>query len=253
MTDAPSLDRIQGAMGTLLEIAAPIFPITASAGDHQRIAALMARIVGSARAALTLSELDRRADLAVVVRSMYEHVVMFAWLTARKGQTHERLLLWQRYTDEQILKFDNDTERSTGQRAIDAASREQMEADHEYMGKHRMPGLADRAAAADREWAGRGGFGTPGDALTLREVYRALYRPMSGVVHPTQMGLELVTERDGKKIVVDLEPIGTGADSLAPAAALLASTILMSSLTLGRPPLDDVDPKVTDALDHMLE
>lgn len=244
--EVTDLARSQRMVRRLVTFGEAIFPLRFP-NDHFRLqrlsAALLARIIGSADAAAAVGDLDRRADLAAIMRSLYEHVVMLAWLNG--SDSHRRMLLWQRYNDEARLRVDREVVTILREEPLLAADvRHQLESDVAEMGSNRLPSLLDRAATADREWNGRAYFGDRDErAISLRGIYTSLYRPMSGAAHPTEMGLSLVTSRGETDTIVDLESRGDAASTVGVAAGLLVAAFGVSASVIGRP-----DPRLLEPI-----
>lgn len=135
----------------------PQFPVVLSnrAPVERRVASrLLARILGSAEAAAHLITIERRADLGVVCRSLYEHVVMLAWLTGRDSKV--RIARWQSDDDQQRLRVDREVGALAGEPLLTRSNLEPIERSAKAFGKGKpMPSLADRAAEADVDWGER--------------------------------------------------------------------------------------------------
>lgn len=74
--------------------------------------ALLARATGTLGAIVTLSELERRSDVMTLLRSLYEHVALMAWLSTPPEDEHGAA--WVRYDSERRLKADDDFTESEG-------------------------------------------------------------------------------------------------------------------------------------------
>lgn len=171
----------------------------------------------------------------VLVRSLFEHLVMFAWLTG-SDEGEQRMLLWQKYCDEHALKLDNEVPKFGGEKGISPATRSLIAEATDHLDGASMPGLADRAAIADKEWAERLGFDPEHrEAWSLRRTYAVIYRPGSAFTHPTLAGLSFVVDRNPERVVVDVEPLSGSGMALMPVPALLGTALAISAHTLGRP------------------
>lgn len=226
-----------------LDVADGLFPTTLKPDtpDLLRVSiALFARCMTTAEVCLQVASLERRGDLMVLVRSLFEHLVMFAWLTGSKDGEH-RLLLWQRYCDEHALKLDNEVERLGGQKGIFEKTRAQIAEATEFLGDAVMPNLADRAACADKEWADRLDLDPEHrDAWSLRRTYAVIYRPGSAFVHPTLAGLSLVMDKNPDRVDIYTEPALGSEMALLPVPALVGTSLAIAAHTLGQPTHQDV-------------
>jgi uncharacterized protein DUF5677 len=192
-----------------------------------------------------LSGRERQGDLGVLARCLFEHVVMLAWLTGSPDQetSYERLLLWQRYDDEHRLKVDREVSALQGHPLLSAQLREDLEAAIDAMEERRLPGVADRALVADREWDGRVG-------VSLRDQYSILYRPMSTAVHPTTLALsfQMTDVEDGKAVHAEPRNLDGAAGTLGGVLGMLMNALVVSSYTFNRPAIDAAEA----ALDWLL-
>lgn len=236
-------ELLQEATRRALAIAGEMFParFKPETPDLFQVAvAILARCVTTAEACLHLSELDRRADLMVAVRTLYEHTVMLAWLTGSDEGEH-RMLLMQRHSDEQALRIDAAMVAAGGESAISHDTRTMMADAAKALGNARLPSLADRAVAADTEWSERLGIGTDERvAWSFRSNYTSLYRPASAIAHPTWAGARMVIGRSEMGVAIDIEPRGRGGEALQPVPALLGLALLVGSHSLGRPDSDKI-------------
>lgn len=254
------LARTQRAARILVQEGQNVFPLRFPVDRFrlQRfVAGLTSRIVGTADAATLLSELDRRADLAILVRSLYEHVLTLAWLTGDKSDTYARMLLLQRADDETALKVDRETVTILhGYPLMAPELRRQIESDlAATKGGPQLPNLAERAVIVDREWQGLVGFvgSSEQPKVSLRGLYTSLYRPMSGVVHPSRIGMTFVQtegDRDGT-VLIGLERQGEAGPTLGGAIGLLGAALIVSNQVIDRPRLATLEPAIDAALSEL--
>jgi hypothetical protein len=234
---------LQEATRRGLAIADGIFPATFKAeAPHllQVAVGMLARCVTTAESCLHLSELDRRTDLMVAVRTLYEHTLMLGWLTG-SDEGEGRMMLLQRHNDEQALRIDTEMVAAGAKSSISGDTRKSMADLADALGSARLPSLADRAVKADSEWGQRLGHTTDDPVpWSFRSNYSSLYRPASAVAHPTWAGVRMVIERSQGSVVIDTEATGRGAEALQPVPALLGLALLISSHALGRPDPDEV-------------
>jgi hypothetical protein len=212
---------------------------------------LLARCMTSAEACLHLAQLGRRSDLMVCVRTLYEHTVMFGWLTGT-DEGERRMLLWERYCDEQALRMDDEVARLGGEASIPAGTRNQMSEAAARLGVDRLPSLPERAAAVDREWADRLGLDPAHrDYCSLRRTYSIVFRVGSAMAHPTLAGVRLVTDRTDSAITIGLEPSGGANAALLPVPALLMTALAVSAHALGKPSAQEVNKYIDWLLSHL--
>ena len=237
-----------------LTIADGIFPVTFRAGvpDDLRLGAgLLARCVTTTEACVHLAQLGRRSEIMICARTLYEHTVMLAWLFGGDDRP-ERFLLWQRHCDEQALRMDNEIVRLGGDQGIPERTRAEIARSTEDLGNKKLPGIADRAAQADREWATRLGLDPAHrSAWSLRHMYSVVFRVGSAISHPTLAGLQLVTDKTPGGVWVGVEPSGRSHEALLPVPVLIGTALAVSSSALGRPDAAEINKHVdwlTDAM-----
>lgn len=221
-----------------------MFPTTLrrEAPDLVRVSVgVLARCITTAEACLHLAQLGRRSDLMVAVRTLFEHVVIFGWLTGGDDGEH-RMLLWQGYCDGQALRLDDEIARLGGERRISPETREQIADSSARLGDATMPGLADRAERVDREWADRLGFDPQHrDACSLRRTYSVVFRVGSAMAHPTVAGIDFLMDRQPAVVTVHLESPGRAHEALLPVPLLLGTALAMSASVLGKPDMSDIN------------
>ncbi|MGH3429981.1 MAG: DUF5677 domain-containing protein, partial [Mycobacteriales bacterium] len=127
-------------------------------------------------------------DASRLLRSLYDHVVTFAWLAA---DPPARLALWRKEDLEQRLKIHREF-AAAGEQLLPDTDREQMERDVARI-EGKAPGLASKAAMADKQWIPRIDAIQPHGLRSFRGFYTVLFREQSGLVHATMRGLNHVT------------------------------------------------------------
>jgi hypothetical protein len=113
--------------------------------------ALLSRMTTTLRHIIALQPLGRGADAGTLVRSLYEHLVHFAWLAADPGP--ERLQEWRKDDLVSRRKADNDA-RPLGVELFTDEAREQLDKQIEALAGDPLV-LVNLADAADRAWAGK--------------------------------------------------------------------------------------------------
>jgi hypothetical protein len=183
-------------------------------GDHDAWpllgAALLSRATSTLRHVFDAGRGRQSIDAATLGRSLYEHVLHFAWLAADPSPA--RLQEWRKADLVQRLKADNDA-RTVGVQLFDDAARAQVQAQVELMTGNDLV-LSNLAIAADKHWAGKlPAMGTHRDLHSFKGLYAVLYRQYSGTAHPSYIGLNHVVEdvtTIRKRVVVEKPPEGRG-------------------------------------------
>jgi hypothetical protein len=195
---------------------------------------LMSRQVGSLTALLALRPLGGEADPLVLLRTLYEHAVTFAWLAADPGEDRYRRFL----KSDAVSRIAMDADaRKVGVELLDDLQREEFQRQADELPKE-MPDLLQRAEAADQHWVGRiPALEDSSSTGSYRGLYAIAYRRHSAIAHPSLMGLNTVTVdlADGYRRV-QLErrdpdmhgPFGLG-------SILLGFSLFISNSTLGWP------------------
>lgn len=200
---------------------------------------LLARQVGSLEALLALRPLDRQADAFVLLRTLYEHAVTFAWFAADPGEDRHRRFL----KSDTVARLDADDDaRKVGVPLLDSENRAKYEAQRSRLPKQ-MPDLLQRAEVADAHWVGKvPTLKDSSETHSYRGLYAIAYRHHSAIAHPTLMGLNFVTvDLHGGDLRVQLEerdpemhgPFGLG-------AILLAFSLYIAGQTLSWPAAAEV-------------
>jgi hypothetical protein len=244
-----------------IALADDVFPASMKEGLPDDIGvpmALLARCVSIAKTSLHLAELNTQLDAYVCLRTLYEHTVMLAWILGPRGEGRgkeraRRLLVWERYCDEQTLKLDREMAGRDGVSGIPPETRSDIEdAAAVDLGVQRFPTLVDRAIQADQEWDGRIRAIDPDRELllSLRDFYTRLYRPASAMAHPTLASVQFVTTRLFGGSEIHLERHQPGLPVLAAVPVLLAMGYLATAHFVGEPSLDRVAVLVRTLQEH---
>jgi hypothetical protein len=201
-------------------------------------AALMARMAGTLRHLGYLAPSSSRIDGIALARTLVDHVITFAWLSADPS---ERLPRFLRNSYGSMLTKD---QRAT-QRCEDALLTDEVRAKvEEYNGihLHGMPNLYDRATQADESFRGEIAAALPPslEVLGFVDLYNKVYSGYADYDHPSTLGLGVFMHRDVNEQVVTIdgnqehEP----AEDLQPywmATWAFADALLVSSLKSTRP------------------
>ncbi|HSY22816.1 MAG TPA: DUF5677 domain-containing protein [Polyangiaceae bacterium] len=190
--------------------------------------AFVARMVRLSAAINWLPD-EHEAEAGMLLRVLYEHVVLFAWL-ATDPATH--LPQWVRYDREYRIKADNNL-RDIGRSGLGAEVRTMIEAERDSVEK-RWPGIESFAGHADRFWAQRM---KEFERCALRDMYVGIYRQYSPLVHGMPESLQRIVgpgaQLNASRVGEISLPAQTNAFTLMPIT--LALGLLVSAHTLGFP------------------
>jgi uncharacterized protein DUF5677 len=250
MTDYQARDDLaEERSRKLIDLVRPHLPIEVSVqgpADAWKLVGpgLIARQVGSLEALMALRPLDRQADAFVVLRTLYEHSVTFAWIAADPGVDRHRRLL---KSDASARITADDDARKVGVPLLTDGNRERYEGQQRDLPKA-MPDLLQRAEAADESWLGK----VPGlegidDASSYRGLYAIAYRHHSAIAHPSLQGLNFVTidlPDNVKRVQLEeRDPEMHGPYGLG--VILLAFSLYIAAETLGWPDSEAVSAVFT--------
>lgn len=195
-----------------------------SSQDDWRVVgpALVARCAYLLGSILKLQQDLRGLDAILLLRAMFEHTVMVAWLAADPAENVRRFLA----SDLQDrLRFDDDVQSVGFPPLLSPEARTLFETD--ASGK-KLPSLKDRVVAADKYWAGRSRYLRSEGQYSLRAEYALAYRSFSSVAHPTCRSLyPFVIQKGGLfSLTVPSEPAFDGAFTSAPLMFATALIVL---------------------------
>jgi hypothetical protein len=177
-------------------------------------------------------------DASRLLRSLYDHIVTFAWLAA---DPPPRLALWRKGDLQERLKIHREFE-AAGEQLIPDADREQMERDISRL-EGKAPDLASKAAAADKHWIPLIGGALRADSLSsFRGFYTILFREHSGLVHATMRGLNHVTidlAPPRKRVVLEAPLESRGPYGMA--TTVYGVGLLVGAQALGWPDANEVE------------
>lgn len=188
----------------------------------------------------------RDEDALVLLRRLYEHAVIFAWIAIDPGTNASR---WVAEDYQNRLRADGDLAR-IGVVGLTPEARSEFQAFVERHGT--MPDVASRADLADRYWSTRlEGHGTfpraAGQVQTgrwsLRKMYTAIYRPASANAHPTPQSLRDFVWPGGASNTFRIGNNGDHQIDRSPytmAPLVFATMLLMAEQVVGRPRAEDV-------------
>jgi hypothetical protein len=162
------------------------------------------------------------ADCATLARSLFEHVVAFAWMAAEPEVRLEMLL----------RKNANEVRKTASElialRTVTLDPSVLATAERQSFGE-KAPGVADQAVEADAFWSVR----VPGWSWGFRRSYTSMYRSYSMFVHPSNNGIATLFEPHGSVDVRKCDaPVG---HVRAGAALCFADGLVVASETLAWP------------------
>lgn len=202
--------------------------------------ALLAHATSSLRSiAFRLRPDEAHNDASRLLRSLYDHVVTFAWLGA---DPPPRLALWRKEDLQERLKIHREF-AAAGEQLIPDAEREQMEHDISRLAG-KAPDLSSKAAMADKHWIPQiGGALRPDSLSSFRGFYTILFREHSGLVHATMRGLNHVTidlVPPRKRVVLEA-PLDGSTGPYGMATVVYGVGLLVAARALGWPDADEVE------------
>lgn len=191
-----SLAELEGLIG---EVVPRAFP--AEISWRLVSTAFLARLGDMLRSMQILIEGEQHSSALLVLRTIYEHTVIFCWLAI---EPETRLQRW----------IDN-SERERGRafkeagELFDLPPPEDLDMD-QAAGIERFAPLTDMASEADRHWserlpAFRAPEKGPGGILSLRGLYTAVYRRLSRAAHGEVETMDPVVQVTASQIVVSRE------------------------------------------------
>jgi hypothetical protein len=232
--------RVLRKLCALAEKAYPRSVITTGSHADWKVTgpALVARCTRLAQAIQTIPT-SHESAAQVLLRALYEHVVVFGWLAA---DPPGNLKVWVAHDRREKLKIFNDVIRVEQRDVLPAAKRAEFEAAVAAGGN--WPGLPALAAKLDAHWSTKNAdFFQAKGRYSFVGMYPATYRGPSPMVHATVDSLLRVTRPGpgkGECIVhLDDHPAGES-NAFSTARIIYALCLVLSSYALGFPSLLDV-------------
>lgn len=226
---ADALDRL----GELVDARLPERFYAGEAEWRSASTALVARIAQVARSISCLIRAEHHTEALVLLRVLYEHVVVTAWVLAAP---ETRLEAWRESASARLRAIHHDGKRY----GLNVLTSEQLAA---AQGATTLPSVLDLAAEVDAFWPARvdafrtfTGERVFADIYTLRGLYTALYRMASPRLHGEATSLTAVINTDPRgRIVVDPGDDRTSAYLMPVAAPLMALALAATHYRLGWP------------------
>ena len=214
-------------------------------GDHDAWpligAALLSRMTMTLAHIIHLMRYGQGVDAGTLVRSLYEHLLHFAWLAADPSAA--RIEEWRKDDLQRRLTADEDA-RQRGAKLFTDEERARLREQVASMTGDRL--RFDRLAeAADEAWAGKlpaTGLGSPSEPNSFRGLYAFVYRNYSGTAHPSYRGLNPVVQDLGpQRYRVVLEGGYEGRGPFGQATVIYALALYVAAASLGWPATTDVE------------
>jgi hypothetical protein len=222
----------------LVELVLGRFPLVISdtAPEYRRaLNGLVARTTGTMQAALHVAQLRREADLWPLIRSLFDHTTVLAWLAANPAANYP---LWKAEDARNRIKAHDGWVRDLRRELLTPAGLAELRP----IAAESHPGPTDllsQARAADQYWRPR--LGLVEDHTTFVGIYQAIYRSSSTRTHSTLQGLNDVVSRTPDHLVVMLEST-TGEQAVASRAVVIYALALnVSSVANGYPRRADIE------------
>lgn len=197
--------------------------------------ALLARMSGTMKSIMDQAPSGRSSDTKTLLRSLYEHVVHFAWLAA--DPSAERVEEWRKGDLVARLKADKDN-RDHGVPLLRVEERERMQREVGELRGDPLK-LIDLAVAANKAWAGKfPGLESDNSPYSFSGAYATLYRYTSSTSHPSWLGTyPVVTDLSDTRRRVHLEEDGEpgSLDPVGLATSLLGFALFIAGDALGWP------------------
>jgi len=202
-------------------------------------AAFMARTASTLRHMGYLAPSYSRLDGVALARTLVDHVITFAWISADPPARLPALL---RTSFKSLLAKDNRS-RKRGVQLLDDAPRERLRTYTREV-NHELPKLPRLSREADATWCERQRTALPEPLriLDLQGMYDQIYDQYAEFDHPSTLGLQVFVHHAGSPVraAVDGEPERNLVEDLRPyrlAMFAFADMLIVSNLASGRPRL----------------
>jgi hypothetical protein len=196
----PTLERAASAAAELITLVERRLPqrFYPSESYWQMIgAAMVVRMADTIKSVLALAEAGCDGDAMILLRTLYEQVVVYCWIAIGPDQNVPRWISGAEYQQHKLhtesLPF--------GQTVLEGEALRRAEK------AEKLPDIAQLAHACDKHWSSRiSGFRAPGldDVLNFRGLYVSIYRIASRVAHAGPFSLDPYFEYDNDKRRVHL-------------------------------------------------
>jgi len=203
-------------------------------------AAFVARMASTLRHLGYLVPSDSRLDGLALARSLVDHAITHAWISA---DPRERLPAFLRSSFKDLLAKDRRFRERGSAGLLGDAERERLSAFTREVAQE-MPRLPRRSSEADAHWRERvrSGLPEPMHIVGFQRLYDDIYDHYAAYDHPTTLGLQVFVHPASSPTVatVDGQPERSLDADLRPywiAVFAFAEALLVSNLASGRPRL----------------
>jgi hypothetical protein len=175
-------------------------------------------------------------DAWALVRTLYEHIVTFAWISAAPA---ERLQLWMADDFGERIKAMNDMSRfgTTHDPAVRAALEEQIQS----AASSKLPSLPAMAHAADEYWSTRTELHSgPKERKSFSGLYAIAYRQGSARTHSTPLGHRSLAIEQGESVLFTTGLVSKAPNPFTMTPMLFSMGALIASIALGWPSSSDI-------------
>ncbi len=173
----PSPDELQAAAAELIGVVRQQLPMRFYGGEKWwtvYLAASLVRMADTVESIMCLMPTRKDTDASTLLRSLYEQVVTLVWVAANPK---DHFNLWVGNAEAEMLKLHNDA-ATFGETILTPTEAAKAKS------APKLPHLAERARAADDQWATSVSALHPaGHLLSLRGLYIAIYRTGSRPAH----------------------------------------------------------------------
>jgi hypothetical protein len=189
-----SYELLLSLTGSLLPVRVPGAPQRLFFEDWEITrAALIARMAGTLRHLGYLAPSSSRLDGVALARTLIEHAITFAWISAAPDRHLPRFL---RTNFSRVLTTDKKL-RADGNALLDEWLRRRY---RQYVRAHTddMPGLRKQAEESDERWlsAARALMPDPLQLPSLVELYDLVYDSFANLDHPSVSALQIFVHTD---------------------------------------------------------
>jgi hypothetical protein len=232
----------------LLDLLDECLPVRVTATDETSYfeswevtrAALMARMASTLRHLGYLVPSYSRLDGLALARTLVDHVITFAWISA---EPRERVPAFLRNSFKDLLAKDKRFRERGDASLLGDAERERLSAFTREVTQE-MPGLPRRSREADAHWRERvrSSLAEPLHIVDFERLYGDVYDHYAAYDHPTTLGLQVFVHLAGSPVVatIDGQPERSLDEDLRPywiAVFAFAEALVVFNLASGRPRL----------------
>ena len=252
MEQPPNLRAIQpmsphtarALIKALTELVKPRYPYVVTGDDESRrrfrayAAGMLADSISTIEGIAHVAELEREADALSLLRDLIEAVITFAWFAI---DPDPHIAAWLFNDKKERVKIDK-AMQTFGEDVLEPARRAELDQDIAAGGPP-LPGVADRAKAADKYWTPR--ISRLDHVVSGGRVFEMLYeftfRYTSSFTHSMPMVVNKLIEPVEGGAVVVLEDTTGPQRALTFAPSAFGVMLYVASETLGWPAVHEID------------